>query len=331
MIIVRSPLRVSLVGGGTDLPSFFGREPGNVISFTIDKYIYITINTLAEYFPWKFLLKYSKTENVQTVDEIQHPLLRECIRLSGLTRQTEITSMADIPAGTGLGSSSAYCVGLLKALSCFLDKDTTKRRLAEDACNVEINILQEPIGKQDQYAAAYGGLRCYKFQTDGKVVTDLVTREHGHERRLRRNLMIFYTGITRSASTILQGVKKQTGEEKEKIFELQKRSIPYVKEVAKIINTGKDLTRVGEILHECWLLKKSWTSDISNSEIDTTYNLARDAGALGGKITGAGGGGFLLLFVTEDKQQSVREALSHLKEVVFRYDRGGAKVVYDSE
>jgi D-glycero-alpha-D-manno-heptose-7-phosphate kinase len=330
MIIVRSPLRISLVGGGSDLPSFYEREPGNVLSFTIDKYIYVTINTLTEYFPWKFLLKYSKSEKVQSIDEIQHPLLRECIRLSGITQHIEIASMADIPSGTGLGSSSSYCVGLLKALYAYRGKDVTKRKIAEDACNVEINILKEPIGKQDQYAAAFGGLRCYKFNTDGKVTSNRVTEYPTLERKLRRNLMLFYTGITRSASEILQTVKDQTGEEKEKIFELQKKSLPYVKEVAKVINSGKNLERVGEILHECWLLKRSWTSNISSLEIDKIYEKALDAGALGGKVAGAGGGGFLLLFVTEDKQQAVRDALSDLKEVIFRYDRGGVKVVYYS-
>ena len=324
MIISRTPFRMSFAGGGTDLKKYYEEEYGAVISTTIDKYMYITVNSLSTFHNHKIRISYSKTELVNNVAEIKHPVIKEALKLVDIDGGIEIISMADIPAGTGMGSSSSFTVGLLNALYAFQGKSVSPEQLAREACKIEIELLKEPIGKQDQYASAYGGLNYIQFNPDESVFVNPVISSREVKDELSNNLMMFYTGITRRASDILTGQTENTKNRKDNLKKMKKIAI----NIKEILNEGKHLNRIGEILHQEWLLKKDIISGISNNLIDEYYNKALKAGALGGKILGAGGGGFILLYASPQKQQKVRKALRDLKELSFNFEYQGSTIIY---
>jgi D-glycero-alpha-D-manno-heptose-7-phosphate kinase len=327
MIITRSPLRISLGGGGTDLPSYYREHTGFVIAAAIDKYVYITLH---QTFVQELIIKYSKMERVKSVDEIQHPLIRESLRLTDVQAPyLEITSMADIPAGTGLGTSGSFTTGLLKALHTLKKNLIHPQELAEQACHIEIDILKEPIGKQDQYIAAYGGITCFRLLPNDQVEAWPLKIDTDTLYNLEDNLLLFFTGYSRPASEILreQDVRSRQND-KEMIANLH-----FVKERGResreALEAG-DLSRFAELMNVHWEHKKRRSSNMSNDQIDWGYRLARDNGALGGKLIGAGGGGFLM-FYAEDKvrlRRAMREA--GLPEVRFRFDFEGTKVIAQS-
>lgn len=327
MIITRTPLRISFCGGGTDLPSYYRQQQGAVISAAIDKYVYITVNRLSQYFQNRILVKYSQTELVDSVEEIAHPIIREAMKVTGIVDRVEITSMADIPAGTGLGSSSTYAVGLLHALYTFKGEYVSAGRLAREACSIEIERLGDPIGKQDQYIAAYGGLCHIRFNPDETVFVDPVICSYETKAALADNLLMFYTGKTRKAGEILQQQKAVTGEKMDVLTHMRDLSGAAL----EVLREGRVLSRFGEILHEGWLLKRSLVDSITSDDIDAYYEAARGAGAIGGKLLGAGGGGFLLFYVEKQNHHKVREALSTLQELPFRFEPQGSKIIYISD
>ncbi len=327
MIITRSPLRISLGGGGTDLASYYREHSGFVISAAIDKYVYITVHRR---FVDRYLLKYSKLEEINTVDQIQHPLIREAIRLVGMDwPYREVTSAADIPAGTGLGSSSSFTTALLKALHILKKNIVHPAELAEQACHVEIDLLGEPIGKQDQYIASFGGITCFRFLNNGHVEVRPLAITSETLYNLEDNLLMFFTGYTRSASAILKVQDdKSRAKDREMISNLH-----FVKEIGRAtqetLEQG-DLRQFAELMNEHWEHKKKRSDGMSNQRINELYELARQNGALGGKLIGAGGGGFLL-FYAENKpplRHAMREA--GLEEVRFRFDFEGTKLVIES-
>ena len=324
MIITRSPLRISLGGGGTDLPSYYREHSGFVISAAIDKYVYITLH---DTFEAEFIIKYSKTEQVQAVDEIKHPIIREALKLVPVSApHLEVVSMSDIPAGTGLGSSSSFTVALLRALHTHNKEFIPRQELAEQACHIEIDRLKEPIGKQDQYISAFGGITSFLFNPDGRVAVQPVQVSAETLYNLEDNLLLFFTGFTRSASTILAEQDTRTrGGDTGMIDHLhQIKRFGYESKAA--LESG-DLHRFAAIMHDHWVLKKQRSRAMTNSRIDEYYDLARAHGALGGKLIGAGGGGFLM-FYTEDKTR-LRRALrdAGLREVRMRFDFEGSAVV----
>ncbi len=327
MIITRTPLRVSFCGGGTDLPSYYRAQQGSVVSTSLNKYLYITVNKLSQYFDHRILLKYSQTELVDSVDAIQHPIIREAMKITGVVDSVEITSMADIPAGTGLGSSSAYAVGLLHALHTFKGEYVSAAQLAREACEIEIDRLKDPIGKQDQYIAAYGGICHIRFNPDESVFVDPVICSHATKKALQENLLMFYTGITRRAGDILK-VQNETTHLNMKALT---RMRDLCTEIMEVLKDAISLNRFGEVLHQAWLYKRDLVDNISNVSINDYYEKARNAGAIGGKLLGAGGGGFLLFYVEPQNQEKVREALHDLRELPFLFEPQGSKVLYISD
>ena len=324
MIISRTPFRISFVGGGTDIAAFFRHEPGAVISTTIDKYVYITVNPNKGLHPFRYRIAYSVTENVNTIEEIQHPIVRESLKFLAFDEPLEITNVADLPARAGLGSSSSFAVALLHALHALRGEYVTNEQLAREAHHIEVDILKRPIGKQDHYAAAYGGLNYIQFMPDDSVKVDPIVCNREVKEALSNNLMMFFTGITRDASSVLSDQVKNT----EIKMETLKIMRGMTKSVMTILHGGGDLDDFGHILHEAWVSKKQLTGKISNDTIDSYYDAARKAGALGGKILGAGGGGFLLLYVNKEHQQRVRNAIRNLAELSFRFENEGSKIVY---
>jgi D-glycero-alpha-D-manno-heptose-7-phosphate kinase len=322
MIMVRAPFRVSFVGGGSDLKDFYSRNGyGAVLSTTIDKYMYIMIHP---YFHDKIRIKYSKTEDVDDIAKIQHPLVKECLKMVGIEKGIEIASIADVPAGTGVGSSSTFTVCLLHALYTYKEIFVTKERLAREACKIEIDLLKEPIGKQDQYASSYGGLNYIQFKKDETVFVESMVVQSDIRRSLKNSLLMFYVGNVRKASQVLYEQKKNMKQEEK--YEIVKKMVKLTDEMKRSLNGG-DIRNLGETLNEGWLLKKKLTCNISNSIIDSYYEEALKAGATGGKLLGAGGGGFLL-FVCEPKyQDNIRKALN-LKELRFKFDNEGSKIIF---
>lgn len=324
MIIARSPLRITLGGGGTDLPSYYEEREGFLISAAIDKYVYITLHKT---FEKEILLKYSKFEKVQTVDEIQHPIIREALKMLNITEPNlEICSMADIPAGTGLGSSSTFTTALLRALHCMQGNIVSTRTLAEEACEIEMNRLMQPIGKQDQYIAAYGGITCMNFHKDGYVWVDPLNISQDTYYNLEDNLILFFTGFSRSAGSIL---KEQDEKSKKKDSDMIK-NLDFVKDLgyqSKAAFERGDLDTFADIMNIHWEHKKKRSGGMSNPQIDEWYDYAMKNGAMGGKMIGAGGGGFLL-FYTKEKVR-LREAMKKtgMTEVRFRFEPEGAKVI----
>lgn len=322
MIITRTPLRISFTGGGTDLPAFYKNGYGAVVSTSIDKYIYITVN---KRFDDSIRVSYSQTEIVNHVDELKHDIARECLRMVGISGGIEITSIADIPSGTGLGSSSSFAVGLLNALYTYVGERLSAGELANRACQIEINVLGHPIGKQDQYAAAYGGVNYFTFERSGDVQREKILVSDNDLRNMNRKLMMFYTGIRRSADGILS---RQSQETKNKMEVLM-----FMRDQANRMRDGlaqKGFTPdFAKMLDEAWQKKKSITSGISNPEIDELYQKAISAGATGGKLLGAGGG-FILLYCDEPYQSAVRKTLG-LRELDFEISLSGSRVVYFAE
>jgi len=324
MIIARSPLRISLGGGGTDLPSYYSRHGGFLIAGAIDKYVYITVH---QTFVQDLIIKYSKMERVATLDEVNHPIVREALRLTGVSGQyLEITSMADIPAGTGLGSSGSFTTALLKALITHRRQLVHPRELAEQACHIEIDLLGEPIGRQDQYIAAFGGLTCFTFHPDGRVDAGPLRIDTETMYNLEDNLLLFFTGYSRAASTILKEQDDRSRQDDRAMIE----NLHFVKDLGLQTRDAferGDLVRFAELMNAHWQYKRQRSGQMSNGDIDRWYDLAIQNGALGGKLIGAGGGGFLM-FYTEDSRR-LRHALAGtgLREVRFRFDFEGTKVV----
>lgn len=322
MLINQTPLRISFTGGGTDLGEFYSQEEGMVVSTAIDKYIFVIIK---ERFDEKIYINYSKKEIVDSVDEIEHELVREGMRKTGLKSGVEITTLADIPSeGSGLGSSSSVTVGLLNAFYQFQGIQVTAERLAQEACEIEIDICGKPIGKQDQYIAAYGGLNQFTFKTDDSVKAERLSLPDERLRKLGSNLLLFYTGLTRKSADILDEQKKRTGNKMD-ILRKMKDLVPKTKEA--ILNCNFD--ELGPLLHENWLCKRQLATKITNPKIDQLYERALSGGATGGKISGAGGGGFLLLYVPRHHQDTVREELNDLRELPFLLERDGSKSIFN--
>jgi D-glycero-alpha-D-manno-heptose-7-phosphate kinase len=330
MIVARAPFRISFAGGGSDLPSFYRQSGGAVVSTTIDKYIYIAIHP---YFHNKLRIRYAKTEDVDTVEEIQHPLVRESLKLLGVAkddqgRGMEIASFADVPAGTGMGSSSAFTVCLLHALHALQSSEVGPRQLAEQACDVEIDRAREPIGKQDQYASAFGGLNYIRFNKDESVEVERIECATAVKAELESQLMLFYIGQERPARSILEEQGRNMTD-KQKATQVDKM-VELAAELRSALQKGK-VGAVGEILDRGWQLKSRLATGISNPVVDGKYRLARDAGASGGKLLGAGGGGFLLLCCAPEKQAAVREALRELREMRFKISEGGSQILHNDE
>ena len=323
MIITQTPLRISFAGGGTDFKGYYEKDGGAVLSSAIDKYIYVVIK---ERFDSKIRVGYTRTEMVDEVSQIEHELVRECMLLTGITGGVEIATMADIPsAGSGLGSSSTVTVGLLHAMYAYLGRLVTAETLAQQACRIEIDILGKPIGKQDQYIAAYGGLRRFEFCADGTVGAHSVDLPEEKRRRFGECLMLFYTGITRKADTILSEQSANIDGKRE-FLDRMKLQVP---EVETALTEG-NMNKIGRLMQVGWEWKKQMAGRISSVEIDALYESALDAGATGGKIAGAGGGGFLLLYCPPDRQSSVREVLTDMKELPFSLERDGTKVIFNA-
>jgi D-glycero-alpha-D-manno-heptose-7-phosphate kinase len=327
MIITRSPLRISLGGGGTDIPSYYRRHGGFVIGGAIDKYVYITLH---QTFAQELIIKYSRMERVKSVDEIEHPIIREALRLT-LDRapHLEITSMADIPAGTGLGSSGSFTTALLTALHTARRTLVHRQELAEQACRIEIDVLGKPIGKQDQYVAAYGGLNCLEFQPDDRVIVTPLRLDTDTRYSLEDNLLLFFTGFARSSDSILEDqVSRIKSDDESMVGELH-----FIKELGRqsraALEKG-DLARFAELMNVHWERKRRRSAGMTNGQIDEWYDLGRRNGAWGGKLIGAGGGGFLM-FYAEDKQR-LRRAMRRagLTEVRFAFDFGGTRVIAES-
>lgn len=322
MIIVQAPLRISLFGGGTDFPDFFCSEGGCVLTSAIDKYIFITIKSR---FDSKLRIGYTTTEMVDQVSEIQHDLIRESLHKTGIKSSIEITTMGDIPsAGSGLGSSSTVTIGSLHAMYTYLSESVTTDQLAREACEIEVDILKKPIGYQDQYIAAYGGFRFIEFKPENEISISRINLDPNLQRRLDDNLMLFFTGATRQAGSIL-------GEQQANI----NQRLPILREIKAMAYQARDelqkgnLDIIGHLLDLSWTLKKQLASKISNCTIDDVYKAALNAGALGGKLTGAGGGGFLLLYCPRERQDSVREALNGMRELPFHFEQDGVKVIFN--
>ncbi len=322
MIIVQTPLRISFFGGGTDFPAFFMQEGGCALSSAIDKYIFVTIK---QRFDSKLRIGYTQTEMVNEVDQIHHELIRESLRITRIDRGVEITTMGDIPSeGSGLGSSSTVTVGALHAMYAYLGEIVPAERLAREACEIEIEKLKRPIGIQDQYIAAYGGLRFLEFLPNGQVTTEKINLSLEGQRVLNNNFMLFFTGMSRDSSTIL---KEQVGNLKHRLNEL--REIKHMAYEARCAIETEDFDVLGVMLHQSWELKKRLAGTISNGRINEMYQTARGAGAIGGKIAGAGGGGFLLLYVPFEHQNKVRTKLIGLQELPFRLEADGTKVIFN--
>ncbi len=324
MIISRTPLRMSFVGGGSDMPDFYRIHGGAVISTAIDKFIYVSIN---KKFDNGIRVAYSKTEEVLNVSEIEHRLVRAAMNLLKLSGGVEITTIADIPSrGTGLGSSSSFTVGLLHVLNAYLGKYVSSEQLGKDSSHIEIDICGEPIGKQDQYAAAFGGLNIIEFKPDDSVVVSPVICDRKTVAELEQNILVFYTGITRSASALLkqQSAELVSSEAKRKTM---LRMVELAYQLRDELHRN-NVSAFGEILHENWVLKKSITAGVSTSEIDDWYNAALQAGATGGKILGAGAGGFLMLYAPTDFHDAIRKSLHMLREVPMGFEPLGSRIIF---
>jgi D-glycero-alpha-D-manno-heptose-7-phosphate kinase len=325
MIVSRAPVRFSLGGGGTDLPSYSSVHGGFLVAAAIDKYVYVSANRR---FYDSIRLAYSKTETVDSVDEIDHRIFREALRLSEISQGIELTSVADVPPNSGLGSSSTFTVALLNALHTYKHEFVSSRELAEEACRIEIDILKEPIGKQDQYIAAYGGVTAFTFNTDGTVGVERVATRPEVLDELQSNLLIFYSGVERQAASVLsvqgQNIRSNQGQAVDHMHRI--KELGY--ETRRILERG-DIDSYGELLHEHWTNKRKLASNMSDPAIDEHYEAARAAGAIGGKLMGAGGGGFFMVYAMPADRRRVHAALTArgLRALRFRFDSGGASIV----
>jgi D-glycero-alpha-D-manno-heptose-7-phosphate kinase len=322
MIITRTPFRISFAGGGTDVRAFYADRCGVVLTTAIDKYMYIIVNRR---FDQSVRVSYSRTEIVTEASRLEHPIVREALTMLGMHHGLEIISMADVPAQTGLGSSGSFTVGLLHALHAFRGEHPASEQLAAEACEIEIERLKEPIGKQDQYIAAYGGLQRVQFNSDETVFVDPLICAPGTIRLLNEHLMLFFTGVTRAAGTILAEQQRDMPAVADRLAALGQLADCMR---ATLIGTPR-LREFGELLHDGWTIKRR-LSGVTNAAMDRSYDLARSAGAIGGKVLGAGGGGFLLLFVEPGARAAVAAALAPLLELAFRFEPQGTKVIYSA-
>jgi D-glycero-alpha-D-manno-heptose-7-phosphate kinase len=324
MIISRTPLRISFVGGGSDLPAFYREHGGAVISTAIDKYVFVNVN---KKFDNGIRISYSKTEEVEHVDQVEHPLVRAAMRHLGLEGGVEITTIADIPSrGTGLGSSSSFTVGLLHALNAFKGQYVSSSKLGGDSCHIEIDMCGEPIGKQDQYAAAFGGFNLIEFKPDDSVIVSPVICDRATLRELEANILVFYTGVTRSASALLKQQSEAIASDPAK-----QRAMIRMVELAHVLRDKlhqNNVAAFGEILHENWMLKKSISSAVTTNDIDHWYNAARRAGASGGKILGAGAGGFLLVYAPRESHEAIKAALHMLRPISMGFEPLGSRIIF---
>ncbi len=328
MIISRTPFRISFLGGGTDYPEWYLKHGGEVLSTTIDKYCYLTCRYLPPFFEHKYRVVYSTIESCATIDDIKHPSVRACLKYLNLDRGVEIHHDGDLPARSGMGSSSSFTVGLLNALHALRGQMPSKNDLALQAIHVEQDLLQECVGSQDQVGAAYGGLNHIIFDTNGAISCRPVVASPARITELNDHLMLFYTNIKRTAANIAKSYTED--------MDAKRRQLRIMKDLvheglSTLVGNG-DISQFGELLHEGWKAKRSLSSKVSNDAVDEVYERARKAGAVGGKITGAGGGGFLMLFVPPEKQKMVRASLGNLIHVPFKFDRNGSQIIfYDME
>jgi len=326
MIITKTPLRMSFAGGGSDLKNFYKRHGGAVLSTTIDKYVYVNIN---KKFDDGIRVAYSTNEEVVSVNQLKHPLVKAALSYVGLEKGIEITTIADIPSkGTGLGSSSSFTAGLLNGLHEYLHESISCDELAEESCHIEINMCEEPIGKQDQYAAVFGGLNLIEFKRDDSVKVTPIKCSDETKKNLQDNIIVFYTGINRSASKILA---KQTKDMNKKNKQDIVKEMVHLCYLLSSQLQNDDITDFGEILHQGWMLKKSINDDISSSNIDNWYKVARLAGAQGGKLMGAGAGGFLMFYAEKNTHNEIIESLSDLEYVPMKFDNSGSTIMYNDD
>jgi D-glycero-alpha-D-manno-heptose-7-phosphate kinase len=324
MIISRAPVRFSLGGGGTDLPSYSATYGGFLVAAAIDKYVFVGAN---KRFYKSIRLAYSKSETVDTIDQIEHRLFREALRLTNVSESIELVSMADVPGSSGLGSSGSFTVALLNALHTYKREFVSTEQLADEACKIEIDILKEPIGKQDQYIAAYGGITAFTFSPDGSVHSERVPMKDDALDALESNLMIYYSGVERSASAVLAEQKKTIQSSSDAVQRMHRiKELGY--EVRRLLIDG-DIDRYGELLHEHWTNKRKLASNMTDSTIDEHYEAARKAGAIGGKLMGAGGGGFFMFYVRPQERRGVYDAMTArgLRPLRFRFDHDGARIM----
>lgn len=324
MIISRTPFRISFFGGGTDFPTWVSQHGGAVLSTSFDKYSYITCRELPPFFDHNYRITYSKVENKKSIEDIDHPAIRAVLNESKIKNGLEIHCDADLPARSGLGSSSSFVVGLLHSLTALKGERVTKEWLAKEAIRIEQEVLLESVGSQDQVAAAYGGFNVIHFKRDGGVEVEPLVIPHNRKKELNNNLMLFFTGFSRISSDI---AKSQVQNIEKKQQELH-RMRAMVDDAVDILTSKQDVRGFGELLHQGWVSKRSLSDKVSNEAIDKLYSVALEAGAIGGKILGAGGGGFMLLFVEPAKQLSVKSALSNLIHVPFEFENAGSQIVY---
>ncbi len=333
-IVARAPFRLSFAGGGTDLPSFYNQESGEVVSTTINKYVYVVINSrdhifgkgIDDPFSYKFRLSYSDTENVHSADQISHPIVREALKLLEIDDPLDIATMADIPAGTGLGSSGTFSVSLLHALHTHKGETPNPHQLAEEAAHIEINLLNRPVGKQDHYAAAFGGLNTYRFNSNGTVDVDPLNSDPSTTQSIFETLLLLNTGISRSSSSVLSEQNSNADNNRDYLLNIKQHA-----EAARlIIKNGFDVEAFGKLLNNTWQQKRKLATNISTNLIDNWYDEALNNGAIGGKICGAGGGGFLLLVVNPDFRTKTRNSLKDLADLEIKYEPTGSEILISS-
>jgi len=324
MIISRTPFRLSFFGGGTDYPGWFKEHGGAVLATSINKYCYLTCRWLPPFFKHSTRVVYSKIENVETVDQIMHPAAREILKYLKIARGVEVHHVGDLPARSGIGSSSAFTVGLLHALYALQGVMPNKHRLASEGILMEQEILKETVGCQDQVMTAYGGLNHVVFMPNGEFSVRPITLSAQRTDDLNSHMMLFYTGIERTASVVASSYVPNLNDSKRQLRIIS----DLVNESIAVLNSGADLREFGELMHEAWMAKRSMSAKISNSTVDDLYTAAREAGAVGGKLTGAGGGGFLLLCVPPDRRKQVRERLNHLIHVPFKFEFAGSQIIF---
>jgi D-glycero-alpha-D-manno-heptose-7-phosphate kinase len=323
LVVTRTPLRVSLAGGGTDLPAFYEHTDGAVLSTTIDKYVYVTLKRHDTIFGSPIRLNYSETEQVASVGEIRNEIARACFLAHRVDAPIYMSTVADVPAASGLGSSSAFCVGLLHALYAFRGENPPAGQLAEEAAQVEMDILGRPVGKQDHYAAAFGGMNLLRFQADGGVSVEPIRMGEAGRERFFSHAMLFWTGQTRLTSAVLDEQRKNTPQRRRELTEMRDSA----HRLRRIMSNGFSARQIGEALDRGWQLKRSLASTISTDQLDAWYRRAKDAGAYGGKICGAGGGGFFLFMVEPERRDQVREALGELREVPVAFEAQGSRLM----
>lgn len=324
MVISRTPFRISFFGGGTDYPIWYRKNGGTVLATTINKYCYLNVRLLPPFFGYKYRISYSRIENCKTIDQIIHPSVRAVVRFLKIRQGLEIHHVGDLPARSGLGSSSAFTVGLLNALYALKGKMINKKQLAKESIYLEQKVLKETVGSQDQVLASYGGFNMITFHKNGEIMLKPVTISSKRIEELQSNLMLFYTGIPRTASDVAKTIIPNIGQKEKQLFAMNE----MVDQAINILNSKQDISDFGKLLHESWSLKRSLSPSVSNSVIDKIYLNALSAGATGGKIIGAGGGGFLLLFVPPSSQARVRKEFNKLIHVPFKFEGQGSQIIF---